>query len=110
MCIVTEIVTMKTVEGFAKEEFAQIVHELETNFHSKQPGYIDSELLYNDKTDEWMMIQHWDGLENLQTASGKMFNNPITERYVKSLEPKRVKMLMLPQLGVWRCEAQDGPL
>ena len=101
MQIITEIVTMKTVEGFGKNDFIRIVDELEKDFHSKQQGFIDSELLYNDKTNEWVIIQHWDSLDNLQSASKKMFGNPITESYVNCLDPKSVKMVMLPQLGVW---------
>ena len=101
MSIVTEIVTMKTAEGVTKDVFVKIVDELEKNFHSKQPGFINSELLYNDKTDEWIIIQHWDSLDNLKTASKKMFDNPVTESFVKSLIPQNVKMLMLPQLEAW---------
>lgn len=97
----TEIVTMKIIEGITKEQFIEIINELEKNFHSKQPGFIDTELLYNDKTDEWIIIQHWDSIENMKTASPKMFNNPVTEAFVKSLDPKTVKMLMLQQLGAW---------
>jgi len=104
MCITTEIVMMKTVEGVMKDDFINIIDGLEMNFHSKQPGFIDSELLYNEKSDEWIMIQHWDGLGNLQAASRKMFDNPTTERFVKSLDPKSVKMLMLPRLGAWNNE------
>ena len=101
MQIITEIVTMKTVERIRKDDFIRIVNGLEIDFHSKQEGFINSELLYNEKTDEWIIIQHWDCLDNLHSASKKMFNNPITELYVKSLDPKSVKILMLPQLGVW---------
>ena len=101
MSIITEIVTMKTVEGISRIDFINIVDELEKNFHSKQLGFIDSELLFNDKTGEWIIIQHWDNLENLKSASKKMFENTVTERFVKSLEPKSVKMSMLPQLGTW---------
>ena len=101
MQIITEIVTMKTVEGIGKDDFIRIVDGLEKDFHSKQQGFIDSELLYNDKTNEWVIIQHWDSLENLQSASKKMFGNSITESYVNYLDPKSVKMVMLPQLGVW---------
>jgi len=101
MQITTEIVTMKTVEHIGKDDFVRIVDSLEKNFHSKQVGFIDSKLLYNEKTDEWIIIQHWDCLENLHSASKKMFHNPITESYVKSLDPKSVKILVLPQLGVW---------
>ena len=104
MCVTTEIVTMKTVEGVIKDDFIRIVDELERDFHSKQPGFIDTELLYNEKAEEWIMIQHWDGLDNLHSASKKMFDNPTTERFVKSLVPKSVKMLMLPRLGSWNNE------
>jgi hypothetical protein len=51
MCITTEIVTMKTVEGVTKDAFLRIVDRLEKDFHSKQPGFINSELLHNEKTD-----------------------------------------------------------
>lgn len=101
MSIITEIVTMKTNEGIGKDDFVNIFTELEKNFHSKQPGFIDTELLFNEKTDEWIIIQHWDNLENLQSASKKMFGNTVTENYVQALDSKTVKMLMLPQLGTW---------
>ncbi|MCL2052479.1 MAG: antibiotic biosynthesis monooxygenase [Lachnospiraceae bacterium] len=101
MEIITEIVTMKIADGMAKEEFIRIFNELENKFHSIQPGFVDSELLHNEKTDEWIVIQHWDSLENMQAASKLMFNNPITETYVKTIDPSSVKMIILPQLGVW---------
>jgi hypothetical protein len=101
MCIATEIVTFKITEGIAKEEFISIVDGLEKNFHSQQLGFIDTELLYNDKTEEWIMIQHWDSKENMQSASKRMFNNPITATFVNAIIPNSVKMLMLPQLGTW---------
>ena len=79
----TEIVTFKTIENVTKEEFISIVDELEKNFHSLQPGFIDSELLYNDVAEEWIILQHWDSMENMQLASKKMFDNPITETFIK---------------------------
>ena len=63
MCTATEIVTLKTVEGITGDQFISIVDALEKNFHSKQPGFLDTELLYNEKADEWIMIQHWDSLD-----------------------------------------------
>jgi len=102
MCIATEIVTMKTLEHVPKDEFIAIVDDLEKNFHSKQHGFIDTELLYNLRNDEWIMIQHWASMDNLNTASKKMFHNEVTELFVKSIDPKSVKMTMLPQLKVWK--------
>ena len=45
--IITEIVRMKTVEGITKDEFIGVVDGLERNFHSRQKGFIDTELLYH---------------------------------------------------------------
>lgn len=101
MSVTTEIVMLKTVESVTKDGFINIVDGLEKNFHSKQSGFVDTELLYNDKTDEWIMIQHWDSLDNLKAASKKMFDTPATEQFVNSSDPKSVKMIMLPQLGAW---------
>lgn len=110
MCKATEIVTMKTVEEVTTDEFIAIVANLEEAFHSQQPGFIDSELLFNEKADEWIMIQHWDTLENMHAASKRMFNNDLTEAFVRCLDPKSVKMLMLPQLSVWdrKTEAKES--
>jgi len=104
MSIATEIVTLKTIFGVTKDRFIEIVDGVEENFHSKLPGFIDTELLYDDKADEWIMIQHWDSLDSMRSASPKMFNNPDTELFVQSLDPKSVKKLMLLQLGVWNKE------
>ena len=104
MNIATEIVTMSLVEGVGNDEFIKIVSGLEREFHSKLQGFVDSELLFNEKSNEWIIIQHWSSLDNMRAASKQMFNNPLTENFVKSLDPKSVKMLMLPQLGTWGCE------
>ncbi|HYE11527.1 MAG TPA: antibiotic biosynthesis monooxygenase [Patescibacteria group bacterium] len=98
---ITEIVTMKTLEGVTKFEFINIVDGLEKNFHSLQPGFIDTELLYNDESEEWCMIQHWTSKENLKEASKKIFTDPAAEAFVRSLDKHSVKMLIFPQLSTW---------
>ena len=104
MSMATEIVTMKIMEDISKESFISIVDSLERNFHAQQPGFIDSELLYDENKDEWIIIQHWDSLENMHSASKKMFNNPVTDSFVNAVNPKTVKMIMLPQIGAWNRE------
>lgn len=101
MSIVTEIVTMKIVEGTAAKDFINIVDHLEKEYHSKQPGFIDTELLFNDKSGEWMMIQHWDTMEHLTSASKQMFKDPVASTFVQVINPQAVKMTMLPQLKRW---------
>lgn len=99
--IITEIVRMKTAEGITKDEFIGIIDGLERNFHSRQKGFIDTELLYHDEENEWYMIQHWNSKDDLKQASKKIFKDKDTGDFVKSLDKQSVKMLILPQIATW---------
>lgn len=101
MQVITEIVTMKTMNSIPKDGFISIVDRLECDFHSKQSGFIDSELLYDEQNNLWIMIQHWKSLEQLKAASKKIFKDSDAEAFVKSLNPKSVKMTIAPQIKVW---------
>lgn len=102
MSIITEIVKMKTVEGVSNEEFIKIVDGLEKEFHSKQKGFIDTELIYHEEEHEWYMIQHWESKDNLKEASKKMFIDENAEAFVKSLDKKSVKMFIFNQIKIWK--------
>lgn len=102
MAITTEIVTMKTNSDIEKNEFKDIVNVLEENFHAKQDGFIDTELLYDASANEWIMIQHWASSEQLKTASKKMFQVNEASAFIKSLDRKHVKMKVLPQIKIWK--------
>lgn len=102
MCITTELVTMKSLDNTTMEDFISIVNELENNFHSKQPGFIDTELLYDETNSLWIMVQHWESVEQLKAASDKMFKDSAAEPFVKSLNPESVKMTIAPQIKIWK--------
>ena len=99
--MITEIVTFRSAEGTPVEEFIRVVDGLELNFHSVQPGFIDTELLFDEKSEEWIMIQHWDTKENQKSASARIFKAAEAEPFVKSVIPASVKMRILQQLKAW---------
>lgn len=101
MRMMTEIVRMKTAEGVVKEDFIKWVNELEVEFHAKKTGYIDSELMFDEKKDEWVMIQHWSSMVELKNASREMFEESITENFRNALDPKSVKMIIYNQVQTW---------
>jgi len=102
MSIITEIVTMKLAVNITNDDFISIVDGLEKNFHSKQPGFIDSELIFDEQNDTWIMIQHWETAVQLKDAARKIFTDNAAKYFVKVLDPKSVKMTIAPQLGIWR--------
>lgn len=79
--ICTEIAEFQVVYGITDEEFGKIVEHLEVNFHSKQKGFIDTELVKVNEDSQWMMIQHWESIEESKEVSKMMMKMPITERF-----------------------------
>lgn len=102
MKIITEIVEFSVEENLSKDEFIEIVNDLEMKFHSIQPGFIDTELLYDEKSQKWIMIQHWDSMEELKNSSSKMFKDSSTEKFRKALKSQTVKMNIMPQIKSWK--------
>ncbi len=99
--IVIEMVEFKIISGVEDAEFIKIVDSLETNFHSKQKGFISTELTKGKEKGYWMMIQHWACMEDAKEVIKMMMKTPITEEFRKVLEPSSVKMSLLEQVRVW---------
>lgn len=99
--IVTEIVSFTIAPGITDEDFMQRVHKLEENFHKTLPGYIDSELA-KGKDGQWIMLMHWESLEQVKQASKLMMQTPSTEDFRSALDPKSVKIVLLDQKQTWK--------
>ena len=87
MSIATEIVSMKTSQEVTKDSFISIVDSLEKDYHSKQQGFIDTELLYNEENREWTMIQHWASMEELKDVYKRQIME--CERVLENWKGKR---------------------
>lgn len=99
--IVIEMVEFKIISGISDADFIKIVDSLETNFHSKQKGFISTELAKGKEKGYWMMIQHWESMEDAKEVIKMMMKTPITEEFRKVLEPTSVKMSLLGQVSLW---------
>lgn len=98
--IITEIVKFNIYDDIEREDFIETVNQLENEFHKKQPGYIDSELV-NAKESEWVMVMHWATIEEVKNASRKLMKEAKTEKFRNALIPKTVKIQYLEQVKNW---------
>lgn len=99
--VCTEIAEFQVIPGISDEEFYSIVEFIEKNFHSKQKGFIGTEIVRGNEKYQWIMIQHWESVEEAKEASKKMMKEAITEDFRKALDPRSVKLRYLNQVKVW---------
>lgn len=94
---ITEIVTFSICEGYSKEEFIEIVDQLEKEFHFKQPGYIDSELA-KGKDNCWTIIMHWKTIQDARNASKNLMSSEVTKEFRELIIPSSVIMRYLDNI------------
>lgn len=99
--IVTEIVEFSVAAELEEKEFMEIVEELEKSFHSKQKGFIDTEILRGKELGSYIMIQHWESMEECKDAVGKMMKESITEKFRNCIIAQSVKMVLSEQIKKW---------
>lgn len=102
MNICVEIAELRLAEGVDIENFLKEVDDLEINFHSKQEGFMSTELLQGSDEKSFVMIQHWKTIELAKKASGKMAKSNETLEFKKLLDPKAVKLRFFESIGNWR--------
>ncbi|MGO0807232.1 hypothetical protein ACTPEF_25325, partial [Clostridioides difficile] len=70
--------------------------ELELNGENliitKKEGILIECLIKRYPKGKWIMIQHWESIEDLKSASSKMFKDSSTEKFRKALKNQTVKM------------------
>jgi heme-degrading monooxygenase HmoA len=98
--VVTEIVEFTVILGVSDEEFIAIVDALEKQFHSKQSGFLDTELL-KGKDGRWLMVQHWESLDQVKAVVKLMMKEPNTLKFRQTINPTSVKMMLLEQARCW---------
>lgn len=99
--IVTEIVNFEITTNLSESDFINIVRMVEEEFHMKQSGYIDSELLKGKKKC-WTIVMHWESMEQVKQTSKLMMKDNITEDFRQVIIPTSVKMSYLEQVQTWK--------
>lgn len=99
--ICTEIAEFEVISRITDEEFIRIVEELEEKYHSIQKSFINTELIKDNDQCKWIMIQHWESIDESREASKMMMKTPITESFRQALNPRTIKIRYFTHIKKW---------
>ena len=74
---------------------------LQNDFHSKQKGFDDTELIRGRDERTFLMIQHWETMSDCKNVVKKMMKEPLTEEFRQTIDPKTMKMTLSNRLNRW---------
>ncbi len=98
---ITEIVTFQIKLGVAEENTIEIIDDVVNNFHKKQEGFINGELVKGEKENEWSMIYHYQSMENIKAVGEKIAQGTEMDKFKEIVMPESVKLQFLKQILSW---------
>lgn len=79
-----------------------LMDALEREFHSKQEGFISTELMFLERENSWVMVQHWQSKEQSKAASLLMFQEDCTQVFRDALDKTQIKLKLYEYVGEWK--------
>lgn len=89
---VIEITTFKIKTTVTTENFWKEDAKIDTNYTSKQPGYISRESAFNDETDEVLVVAKWKKMEDADASMQKFMKDTSVANYANMIEGNTMRM------------------
>ena len=98
--MITELVRFKLL-GSTTEAQLLSKAQLLNDFHKKQDGYIDCELVKDVNEESWYFIYHYECLEKVMKVGEKLCQSKAFDEFMPLLVPDSVNVSFYKQLKKW---------
>jgi len=89
---VIEITTFKYNVDVDSNRFWESDKEIETNYTSKQPGFISRESAFSENDNEIVVVARWETQANAEASMKKFMTDTSVQDYVQMIDGKSMKM------------------
>lgn len=88
---VIEIATFNLKEGVAPDDFRPLDKAVEVQHVSQQPGFLSRQSAAGDNG-EWLVIVHWDSVENAEASMASFGNAPAAAEFMANMDATTMSM------------------
>ncbi len=88
---VVEVVTLKLKPGVSYGDFTPIDKAIETQYASKQPGFISRESAAGENG-EWLVIIHWQSVKDAEASMAKFSSASAAQKFMDSIDASSLAM------------------
>ncbi len=90
---VIEVVTFKYKNAVQSEEFWAEDAKIETDYTSKQPGFISRESGYSKNDNEVLVIVRWKSMSDADASMKKFINDESVKGFANMIDAPTMKMV-----------------
>ena len=99
--IITEFVKFKGLENRSDEQIITASENFINDFHVKQDGFIDVELIKPFEGNDWMLIFHFENMEKVKAIGEKMRSSKEFGEFATAIVPGSISVSFNHKLKGW---------
>ena len=99
--MITEIITFKKREETTTDQLVRRADKVVSEFHKKQEGYYDMELICNNSSQLWQMIVHYQSMNDIEKVKKNISHSTVIKSFTELILPETMEVTFYEQLGKW---------
>ena len=100
--MITELIEFKLKDTTTVDALVEQLNKVYTDFHIKQDGYIDTELIENTQTGLWQMIHHYQTMEDIEKLKETLPHSESIKEFGSLVVSESLKVSFFNQHGKWK--------
>ena len=100
--MITELIEFKLKDTTNVNVLVEQLDKVYTEFHIKQDGYIDTELIENAQTGLWQMIHHYATMEDVEKLKDTLPHSEAIKGFSALVIPESFKVSFYKHQGKWK--------
>jgi hypothetical protein len=99
--MITELIAFELREGISNDSLIRQADTVINDFHRKQEGYIDMELVSGTSDSTWQMILHYRSMEDIEKVKNNIPHSDAIKDLTEMLKPGSLQVSFYENRGKW---------
>lgn len=99
--MITELIEFEVCEGISNEQLITKAEKVVTDFHKKQDGYIDMELVKDNLKGIGKMIVHYETMEDIEKVKNNIPHSKAVKEFTGLLKPESLNVSFYEKQKKW---------
>jgi hypothetical protein len=99
--MITELIAFEKRNEISSNELIDVAEKVVTNFHKKQDGYVDMELIKESSGRLWKMIVHYQTMEDIEKVKINIPQSKVIKEFTQLVIPESMDVSFFEQQQKW---------
>lgn len=99
--MITELIEFEKKAEITNKQLVEQAEMIVNEFHKKQDGYVDMELISDKTNQHWQMIIHYQSMQDIEKVKENVPKSEVLNDFRNLVIPETMKVTFHNQHGKW---------